>query len=163
MRRRDGADDSDDHGEEEEDHQLAHRDAEADAEILDRERRQPGEEDPDRGAEHAPDERRDDALVADHPAHLGGGGADRAQRPSSRVRSWMERNRLLAIPNIEMTMLMASRAMLAENADAVEQYRAGDEKERKKKRGFLFGQVMSATDRKGNPQLINQLLDDRLK
>jgi len=53
-------------------------------------------------------------------------------------------------------------SVLAENADAVEQYRGGDDKERKKKRGFLFGQVMSATDRKGNPQLINQLLDDRL-
>ena len=53
--------------------------------------------------------------------------------------------------------------VLAANADAVEDYRAGDDKERKKKRGFLFGQVMSATDRKGNPQLINQLLDDRLK
>ena len=52
--------------------------------------------------------------------------------------------------------------VLADNADAVEQYRAGDEKEQKKKRGFLFGQVMSATDRKGNPQLINQLLDERL-
>ncbi len=52
--------------------------------------------------------------------------------------------------------------VLADNADAVAQYRAGDDKERKKKRGFLFGQVMSATDRKGNPQLINQLLDDRL-
>ena len=52
--------------------------------------------------------------------------------------------------------------VLAENADAVEQYRAGDDKERKKKRGFLFGQVMGATDRKGNPQLINELLDARL-
>ena len=52
--------------------------------------------------------------------------------------------------------------VLAANADAVADYRVGDDKERKKKRGFLFGQVMSATDRKGNPHLINQLLDDRL-
>jgi len=52
--------------------------------------------------------------------------------------------------------------VLAEHAQAVDEYRAGDDKERKKKRGFLFGQVMSATDRKGNPQLINQLLDARL-
>jgi len=52
--------------------------------------------------------------------------------------------------------------VLAANADALAEYRDGDDKERKKKRGFLFGQVMSATDRKGNPQLINQLLDDRL-
>jgi len=53
-------------------------------------------------------------------------------------------------------------AVLAEHAAAVEEYRAGDEKEQKKKRGFLFGQVMSATDRKANPALVNRLLDERL-
>lgn len=52
--------------------------------------------------------------------------------------------------------------VLAEHPDAVAEYRAGDEKGRKKKRGFLFGQVMAATDRKANPALVNQLLDDRL-
>ena len=52
--------------------------------------------------------------------------------------------------------------MLAANADAVAEYRAGDDKVRKKKRGFLFGHVMKATDRQGNPQVINQLLDEKL-
>jgi len=52
--------------------------------------------------------------------------------------------------------------VLAANADAVADYRAGDDKVRKKKRGFLFGEVMRATDRKANPQLVNGLLDDRL-
>ena len=31
--------------------------------------------------------------------------------------------------------------VLAANADAVEEYRAGDDKVRKKKRGFLMGEV----------------------
>ena len=52
--------------------------------------------------------------------------------------------------------------VLAANADAVEEYRAGDEKVRGKKRGFLFGQVMRATDRKANAATLNQLLDERL-
>ena len=53
--------------------------------------------------------------------------------------------------------------VLAANADAVAEYRAGDEKVRGKKRGFLFGQVMQATDRKANAKLLNQLLDERLQ
>jgi aspartyl-tRNA(Asn)/glutamyl-tRNA(Gln) amidotransferase subunit B len=52
--------------------------------------------------------------------------------------------------------------VLAANADAVEEYRAGDDKARKKKRGFLFGEVMKATKNAGNPQLLNRLLDERL-
>ncbi len=52
--------------------------------------------------------------------------------------------------------------VLTANADAVADYRAGDDKVRKKKRGFLFGEVMRATERKANPQLVNSLLDDCL-
>ncbi len=52
--------------------------------------------------------------------------------------------------------------VLADHADAVTEYRTGDDKVRKKKRGFLFGQVMTASDRKANTTLVNQLLDDRL-
>jgi aspartyl-tRNA(Asn)/glutamyl-tRNA(Gln) amidotransferase subunit B len=52
--------------------------------------------------------------------------------------------------------------VLAANADAVEEYRAGDDKARKKKRGFLMGEAMKATKGSGNPQLLNRLLDDRL-
>ncbi len=52
--------------------------------------------------------------------------------------------------------------VLAANTEAVADYRAGDDKVRKKKRGFIFGEVMRATDRKANPQLVNGLLDDRL-
>jgi aspartyl-tRNA(Asn)/glutamyl-tRNA(Gln) amidotransferase subunit B len=52
--------------------------------------------------------------------------------------------------------------VLAANPDAVAEYRAGDEKARQKKRGFLFGQVMRATDRKANAALVNSLFDERL-
>jgi aspartyl-tRNA(Asn)/glutamyl-tRNA(Gln) amidotransferase subunit B len=52
--------------------------------------------------------------------------------------------------------------VFAANADAVDEWRAGDDKIRKKKRGFLFGAVMTATERKANPQVINQLLDEKL-
>jgi aspartyl-tRNA(Asn)/glutamyl-tRNA(Gln) amidotransferase subunit B len=53
--------------------------------------------------------------------------------------------------------------VLAANADAVADYHAADDdKARKKKRGFLFGQVMSETNRQANPQVVNQLLDEKL-
>jgi aspartyl-tRNA(Asn)/glutamyl-tRNA(Gln) amidotransferase subunit B len=53
--------------------------------------------------------------------------------------------------------------VLAANADAVDEYRASaDDKARKKKRGFLMGQLMSELQGKGNAQILNQLLDDRL-
>ena len=56
--------------------------------------------------------------------------------------------------------------ILAEHADEVAAYRAGvaaGDKKAAKKRGFFFGQVMAATDRKANPQLVNQLLDEHLE
>jgi len=53
--------------------------------------------------------------------------------------------------------------VLAANAAAVDEYRASDDdKARKKKRGFLMGQLMSELEGKGNAQVLNQLLDDRL-
>jgi aspartyl-tRNA(Asn)/glutamyl-tRNA(Gln) amidotransferase subunit B len=52
--------------------------------------------------------------------------------------------------------------VLAAHPGVVDEWRAGDEKERGKKRGFLFGQLMRAVDRKGNTQVLNRLLDQRL-
>ncbi len=52
--------------------------------------------------------------------------------------------------------------VLSANADAVEEWRAGDDKARKKKRGFLMGEVMKALRGQGNPQVVNRLLDERL-
>jgi aspartyl-tRNA(Asn)/glutamyl-tRNA(Gln) amidotransferase subunit B len=44
----------------------------------------------------------------------------------------------------------------------VAEYRAGDDKARKKKRGFFMGELMKATKGQANPQVLNQLLDERL-
>ncbi|MGZ6954840.1 MAG: Asp-tRNA(Asn)/Glu-tRNA(Gln) amidotransferase subunit GatB [Acidimicrobiia bacterium] len=52
--------------------------------------------------------------------------------------------------------------ILAANLDAVSEYRDGDDKARKKKRGFLMGELMKATKGSANPQVLNQLLDERL-
>ncbi len=53
--------------------------------------------------------------------------------------------------------------VLAANADAVAEYRASeDDKARKKKRGFLMGQLMSELKGKGNAQVLSQLLDENL-
>ncbi len=53
-------------------------------------------------------------------------------------------------------------AVLHANADAVAEYRAGDDKAKKKKRGFLMGEAMKSLQGRGNPQLLNRLLDEKL-
>ena len=52
--------------------------------------------------------------------------------------------------------------ILAAHAGAVAEYRDGDDKAKKKKRGFLMGEAMKALKGQGNPQALNRLLDDRL-
>ncbi|HEY3096553.1 MAG TPA: Asp-tRNA(Asn)/Glu-tRNA(Gln) amidotransferase subunit GatB, partial [Acidimicrobiia bacterium] len=52
--------------------------------------------------------------------------------------------------------------VIAAHAAVVAEYRSGDDKTRKKKRGFLMGEAMKATKGQGNPQLLNRLLDERL-
>ena len=52
--------------------------------------------------------------------------------------------------------------IIAANPTDVDEYRNGDDKVRKKKRGFFMGEAMKATKGQGNPQLLNRLLDDRL-
>jgi aspartyl-tRNA(Asn)/glutamyl-tRNA(Gln) amidotransferase subunit B len=49
-------------------------------------------------------------------------------------------------------------AIIAANADKVEQYRAGKEA----LFGFFVGQTMKAMQGKANPQLVNQLLKGKL-
>jgi aspartyl-tRNA(Asn)/glutamyl-tRNA(Gln) amidotransferase subunit B len=51
--------------------------------------------------------------------------------------------------------------VLARHAADVDEYRNGDDKVRKKKAGFLMGQVRRALP-EGNPQLVKQILDERL-
>jgi aspartyl-tRNA(Asn)/glutamyl-tRNA(Gln) amidotransferase subunit B len=52
--------------------------------------------------------------------------------------------------------------VLRANATTVDEWRAGDDKVRKKKRNFLFGELMKAMKGQGNPAVLNRLLDDRL-
>jgi len=52
--------------------------------------------------------------------------------------------------------------VLAANDGVADEYRAGDEGAKKKKWGFLMGQVMRELKGKGNAQVINQLLEARL-
>ena len=52
--------------------------------------------------------------------------------------------------------------IFAAHADAVGEYRSGDDKVKKKKRGFLMGEAMKALKGQGNPQVLNRLLDERL-
>jgi aspartyl-tRNA(Asn)/glutamyl-tRNA(Gln) amidotransferase subunit B len=54
-------------------------------------------------------------------------------------------------------------ALLAANPDDVAAYRAGDDKARKKKRGYFMGELMKATKGQANPQVLNQLLDEKLQ
>jgi aspartyl-tRNA(Asn)/glutamyl-tRNA(Gln) amidotransferase subunit B len=68
----------------------------------------------------------------------------------------------LAQVSDESALVAVLDKVLADNAATVEEFRAGDDKARKKKRGFLMGEAMKATKGQGNPQLLNRLLDDRL-
>jgi aspartyl-tRNA(Asn)/glutamyl-tRNA(Gln) amidotransferase subunit B len=52
--------------------------------------------------------------------------------------------------------------VLAANEGIVAEYRAGDDKVKKQKKGYLFGAVMKATDRKADTKLLNQLLAEKL-
>jgi aspartyl-tRNA(Asn)/glutamyl-tRNA(Gln) amidotransferase subunit B len=52
--------------------------------------------------------------------------------------------------------------VFADNADVVADWRAGDEKMRGKKRGALMGMVMRELKGSGNPQIVSQLVDEKL-
>jgi aspartyl-tRNA(Asn)/glutamyl-tRNA(Gln) amidotransferase subunit B len=53
--------------------------------------------------------------------------------------------------------------VVAANRDVVDDYRAGDDGVKKKKQGFLFGQIKAKLKGQGNPQVITKLLLDRLE
>jgi aspartyl-tRNA(Asn)/glutamyl-tRNA(Gln) amidotransferase subunit B len=52
--------------------------------------------------------------------------------------------------------------VLGANRGVADEYRAGDDGARKKKRGFLMGQIMRELKGQGNAQVINTILDQRL-
>ncbi len=52
--------------------------------------------------------------------------------------------------------------LIANNPAQVEQYRAADGGKQKKLIGFFVGQAMKASKGQANPQMLNQLLKDKL-
>jgi aspartyl-tRNA(Asn)/glutamyl-tRNA(Gln) amidotransferase subunit B len=58
----------------------------------------------------------------------------------------------------ESAVLSIVREVMAKNADAVTQYRAG----KQQTFGFLVGQVMKGSGGKANPKLANQILKREL-
>ena len=53
--------------------------------------------------------------------------------------------------------------VIADNSDQVQQYLAADDGKRKKLLGFFVGQIMKASRGQANPQMINQLLRQKLE
>jgi aspartyl-tRNA(Asn)/glutamyl-tRNA(Gln) amidotransferase subunit B len=68
----------------------------------------------------------------------------------------------LAQVSDESALARAVDDVLAAHTDEVDRFRAGDDKERKKLRGFLMGQAMKALGGQGNPQVLSRILDERL-
>jgi aspartyl-tRNA(Asn)/glutamyl-tRNA(Gln) amidotransferase subunit B len=62
----------------------------------------------------------------------------------------------------EGELAAAIDALIAASPADVDEYRAGDDKLRKKKRGFFMGELMKATKGQANPQVLNKLLDEKL-
>jgi aspartyl-tRNA(Asn)/glutamyl-tRNA(Gln) amidotransferase subunit B len=68
----------------------------------------------------------------------------------------------LAQVSDEGPLLAMVQAVLAAHPGEVERYRGGEDKERKRLRGFFMGKVMAESKGRGNPQVLNRLLDEAL-
>ena len=86
---------------------------------------------------------------------------DEALREGKRPKQIVEERGLAQVSD-EGELGAVLDAILEANAAEVEAYRSGDDKAKKKKRGFFMGEAMKAMQGQGNPQLLNRLLDDRL-
>ncbi|MCA1846774.1 MAG: Asp-tRNA(Asn)/Glu-tRNA(Gln) amidotransferase subunit GatB, partial [Actinobacteria bacterium] len=71
-------------------------------------------------------------------------------------------DRGLAQVSDEGALAAAVQAVLDAHAAEVDRYRTGEEKDRKKLRGFFMGKVMAEMKGRGNPQVLNRLLDEAL-
>ena len=102
-------------------------------------------------------------LVADGTISRGQGKdvLDECLREPKRPKQVVEERGLAQVSD-EGELRAVVDALLAEHPDDVAVYRAGDEKERKKKFGFLMGEAMKATRGRGNPQLLRGLLENQL-
>lgn len=82
-------------------------------------------------------------------------------REPRRPRQVVEERGLAQVSD-EAELAAVVERVLAEHPADVEAYRSGDDKSRKKKRGFFMGELMKATRGSGNPKLLNRLLDEHL-
>jgi len=99
------------------------------------------------------------ALVAD--GTIGGAGAKRAleeaYQTGGAISAIVERLGLRQVSDVGELGVIVDR-MIAENADAADKFRAGNESVI----GFLVGQVMKASGGSANPTLAQELLRERL-
>jgi aspartyl-tRNA(Asn)/glutamyl-tRNA(Gln) amidotransferase subunit B len=68
----------------------------------------------------------------------------------------------LAQVSDEGELVAVVRAVLDAHPGEVERYQGGEDKDRKKLRGFFMGKVMAETRGRGNPQVLNRLIDEAL-
>ncbi|MGH9008355.1 MAG: Asp-tRNA(Asn)/Glu-tRNA(Gln) amidotransferase subunit GatB, partial [Acidimicrobiia bacterium] len=68
----------------------------------------------------------------------------------------------LAQVSDEGALAAAVQAVLDAHPSEVDRYRSGEDKDRKKLRGFFMGKVMAEMKGRGNPQVLNRLLDEAL-
>jgi aspartyl-tRNA(Asn)/glutamyl-tRNA(Gln) amidotransferase subunit B len=109
-------------------------------------------------------------MLAELVGLVGGGTISRGQAKdvldeSLREAKWPKEiveSRGLAQVSDEGELAAVVDRILGANESVVAEYKAADDKDRKKKRGFLMGELMKELNGKGNPQLLNKLLDDRL-
>jgi aspartyl-tRNA(Asn)/glutamyl-tRNA(Gln) amidotransferase subunit B len=109
-------------------------------------------------------------MLAELVALVGEGTISRAQAKDVLLESLQEEKwprtiveeRGLAQVSDESALAAAVDKVLAANPGFVDEYRASDDKNKKKKRGFVMGELMKELRGKGNPQLLTKLLDDRL-
>ena len=62
----------------------------------------------------------------------------------------------------EGALAAAVQAVLDAHPSEVDRYRSGEDKDRKKLRGFFMGKVMAEMKGRGNPRVLNRLLDEAL-
>jgi aspartyl-tRNA(Asn)/glutamyl-tRNA(Gln) amidotransferase subunit B len=78
-----------------------------------------------------------------------------------RPKQVVEERGLAQVSDVGELEAVVDRIFVA-NADVVAEWKAGDDKVKKKKRGALMGIVMRELQGSGNPQVVTQLVDQKL-
>ena len=86
---------------------------------------------------------------------------DESLREQKWPRDIVEEQNLSQVSDEEV-LAQAIEDVLAANPGFIDEYRAADDKLKKKKQGFVMGQVRDALDGKANMQVLTRLLAQRL-